>query len=222
MKVHIAADMEGISGIVNAFQTGVREGNRAEYERGRKLLTQDVNAAVEGASLAGADEIIVLDHHSSGYNFIAEDLHPKGSCITGAPRPCWIPMLDESFDAFVLVGYHAMWGTYPAVLEHTQSSTSWRNYYINGEKYGEIGQAAAIAGHFGVPVIFQSGDRASCEEAKGLLGEIETAGVKEAITRTCARILPPGTARKLIAEKAWKLTADRSVVKTAKTALDII
>ncbi len=260
MKIYIAADMEGISGIVNSFQTGVREGKSAEYERGRKLLTEDVNAAVEGASLAGANEIIVLDHHSSGYNFIVEDLHPKGSYITGAPRPCWIPMLDESFDAFLLIGYHAMAGTSPAVLEHTQSSIAWRNYYINGEKFGEIGQAAVIAGHYEVPVIFHSGDRASCEEAKALIGDIETAEVKKAISRTSARILAPVKARELITEKVkkaverasefkpfkikfpaeikietqktdtaeaylksgWKLTGDRTVVKTAETALDII
>ncbi len=260
MKVYMAADMEGISGIVNPLQTGVREGKSAEYESGRRLLTEDVNSAVEGAVLAGADEIVVLDHHGSGFNFIAEDLHPKGAYITGAPRPCWIPTLDESFDAFLLIGYHAMAGTSPAILEHTQSSVSWRNFFINGEKYGEIGQAAIIAGHYGVPVIFQSGDRASCEEAKALLGDMETAEVKEALSRTSAIILPPEKARELITEKVkkalermhefkplkvkfpaeikietqktdtaeaylkqgWKLTGDRTVVKTAETALEII
>lgn len=204
MKIYIAVDMEGISGIVNSLQTGVREGKSAGYERGRKLLTEDVNAAVEGASAGGAKEITVLDHHASGFNLIAGDLTPGAEYITGNPRPTWMPMLDKTFDAVFLVGYHAMAGTSPAILEHTQSSVNWRNFYINGEKYGEIGQAAAIAGHYSVPVVFQSGDRASCEESKALLGNIETAVVKEALSRTCAKILSPARARELIKEKAEK------------------
>ncbi len=260
MKIYIAADMEGISGIVNSLQTGVREGKSCEYERGRKLLTEDVNAAVEGAAAGGAGEIIAVDHHSSGFNFIAADLSPGAEYVTGKPRPSWLPLLDETFDAVFLIGYHAMAGTRPAVLEHTQSSASWRNFYINGRKFGEIGQAAAIAGHFNVPVVFQSGDKASCEEAREFLGHIETAAVKEALTRTCAKILPPERARQLIREKAekavkrakeikplrlefpaeikiefqrtdgfelylkqgWKPAGDRTVVKTAQSALEII
>lgn len=252
--------MEGISGIVNSSQTGIREGKPAEYERGRKLLTEDVNSAVEGAADGGADEIIVIDHHGGGFNFIIEDLSPKAEYITGVPRPSWLPLLDESSDALLLVGFHAMAGTCPGVLEHTQSSAAWRNFYINGEKFGEIGQAAVIAGHFNVPVAFNSGDRASCEEAESLLGDIETAVVKEAVTRTCAKILAPEKARKLIREKAaravrkakglkpfkmdfpaeikietqktdtfesflnqgWEAAGDRTVAKTAASALDII
>ncbi len=216
MKIYMAADMEGVSGIINSLQTGVSDGRHVEYERGRLLLTEDVNAAVTGALEGGAKKITVLDHHSGGFNFIAEKLHPGAEYITGSPRPSWLPFLDETFDAVFLIGYHAMAGTKPAVLEHTQSSASWKNYYINGIRFGEIGQAAAMAGHFNVPVVFLSGDRASCEEARELLGDIETAAVKEAITRTCAKILPPERGRCLIREKAAEAVKKAREIKPLK------
>jgi len=194
-------DLEGISGVLTWEQTG-RDKKDAEYEKARHLLTQDVNAAIEGALSAGANEVLVTDGHGGGYNFILEELHPEAEYITGPGRvhPC--SGLDESFDGVMLIGYHAMAGTKCAILDHTQSSKTWFNYYLNGIKTGEIGQGAVIAGHFNVPVIFVSGDKAACREAKKFLGDVETAAVKEAFSRTSARILPPVKARQLIKEGA--------------------
>ncbi|MCX5642119.1 MAG: M55 family metallopeptidase [Candidatus Omnitrophica bacterium] len=197
MKVYISTDMEGVSGVVTFQQTG-RDEKGEEYEKARHLLTADVNAAVEGALSAGAREIVVMDGHGGGHHFIIEELHPAGRYIIGPVRIQAIPKLDKSFDAMLLVGYHAMAGTRGAILDHTQSSTTWYNYFLNGIKMGEIGQEAVIAGHYGIPVVFVSGDKAACEEAQDLLGNIEVASVKEGLTRTCAEILPPVKARELI------------------------
>ncbi|MFH0796168.1 MAG: M55 family metallopeptidase [Candidatus Omnitrophota bacterium] len=260
MKVYISTDMEGISGVVTWQQTGRDEGGPEEYEKARHLLTFDVNAAVEGALAAGAKEIVVMDGHSSGYNFIIEELHPGAQYITGPVRTQILPGLDETFTAMLLVGFHAMAGARNAVLDHTQSSTTWYNYYLNNIKMGEIGQEAVIGGHFGVPVVFVSGDRATCEEARELLGDIEVSIVKEGLTRNCAKILPPVKAREAIASgvskalkrvsefkpyvikppievrletqntdvadgyqrAGWKRSDSRTVVKIAKSALEIL
>ena len=203
MKIYVSTDLEGISGVVTWEQTG-REGRNPEYEKARHLLTQDVNAAVEGAIAGGAEEVVVMDGHGGGFNFIPEELDPRASYITGPVRVDICPGLDKSFDAAFLVGYHSMAGTKGGILDHTQSSTTWFNYYINGIKMGEIGQGAVIAGHFKVPVIFVSGDRAACKEAKALLGNVETVAVKEGFTRNCAKILPPARSRELIKEGAGR------------------
>jgi len=197
MKIYISTDLEGISGIVSWEQTG-RDGKNSEYENARKFLMADINAAVEGALDAGAKDIVVMDGHGSGYNFLFELFHPQATYITGSVRTTWYPGLDNSFDAVLLVGYHAMAGAKNAVLDHTQSSTTWYNYYVNGIKMGEIGQSALVAGYYGIPVIFVSGDRAACEEAKQLLGNIEVAVVKEGLTRNCAKLLPLEKTKEII------------------------
>jgi len=197
MKIYISTDLEGISGIVTWEQTG-RDERGQEYERARHLLTQEVNAAVEGAISGGAEEIVVMDGHGGGFNFIVEELDPRAYYITGPLRTSIYHGLDESFDGIFLLGFHAMAGTEGAILDHTQSSTTWANYYVNGVKMGEIGQAALIAGHFNVPVIFISGDKSACEEGKSFFKDVETVAVKEGFTRNCGKILSPIKSRELI------------------------
>ena len=60
MKILIAADMEGITGVVDSNQTNP---SHAEYNRFRGLMTGDVNAAVRGAFDGGAGEVVVADSH---------------------------------------------------------------------------------------------------------------------------------------------------------------
>lgn len=199
MKIYIVTDLEGISGVVTFADTG-RDTNMSgpRYEAARLLLTEDVNAAVQGAIDGGATDIIVNDGHGSGSNFVMEALHPGAKYFTGSGRASILDGLDKSTDAVMLVGFHAMSGTRKAVLDHTQSSKTWRRYYINGIEMGEIGQMAVIAGYFNVPVICVTGDLAATIEAKNLLGNIETAAVKEGRSRQSAICLAPIKARKLI------------------------
>jgi D-amino peptidase len=197
MKIYISTDLEGISGVVDWKQTG-RDERGADYAQACHLLTADVNAAVEGALAAGVEEIVVLDGHGGGRNFIYSELRAGARYITGAGRVSVFPGLDNSFDALLLVGYHAMAGTRGAVMDHTMSSLTWYNYYLNGTCLGEIGISAVIAGHFGVPVAFVSGDTAACTEAAALLGDIETAAVKHGLWRTSAELLPLSEAHALL------------------------
>lgn len=195
-KIYIITDMEGISGVVMHEQ--LTRGT-PEYEEARHLLAADVNAAVAGAVEAGCTEIVVNDSHSSEFNFLLEEMDPRADYITGSHRRDRLFGLDGSYDAVLLVGYHARAGAQNAVCDHTQSWDDWARFTVNGMELGEIGQEAAIAGNFGVPVAFVSGDRAAVDEARELLGdELEVVSVKEGHTRTSARCIHPVRARDMI------------------------
>jgi len=207
MKVYIETDMEGVSGIRSR---AIWDQPGPEYEHARRLLTQDVNASVQGALDAGATEVVVDDGHNGGHNFITEELHEQAIVENCRSTKNVFPGLDESFDAVFAVGYHAMAGTINAFLDHTQSS-SWFNYYVNGRKMGELGQTAIIVGHFKVPVVLVTGDEAVTQEAHALLGDIETVAVKRGLGRFHARCMHPKKARALIgqaAERAVKRCKD--------------
>lgn len=197
MKIYIVTDLEGISGVCLFEQT--RDRDPALYEEARRLLMGEVNAAVQGCIDGGANEVVVLDGHGGGFNFIPEEMHPRADFITGPQRPQPLVGLDETFDAVLCVGFHAKMGTENGILHHTQSSRRESRYWYNGIEMGEIGQVAIIAGHYNVPVVMVTGDRAACDEARELLGEsIITVAVKEGYSRHCARMIPPKRARELI------------------------
>lgn len=201
MKVYISTDLEGISGITVWEQT--RDRTTPLYEDARRLLTREINAAVEGCLAGGAAHVVVLDGHGGGFNVVPEELHPAATCVTGPGRPASHCGLDESFHAAILLGYHAMAGTPRAVLAHTQSSKSGNRYWYNGRESGEIAQSAIVCGHVGVPVVMVTGDEATCAEAREFLGHaIVTVAVKKGLGITCCEMIPPARARDLIREAA--------------------
>jgi D-amino peptidase len=217
MKIYIMTDMEGASGIRRQEEcvTGT-----APFEAARKYLIGDVNAAIAGCFDGGATAVCVSDGHGGGACLDIEKMDPRAVYETecGSWKP--LPGLDGSFAGLMAVGTHAMAGTMGAFLDHTQSSANWHNYLINGERYGEIGQWAAVAGDWGVPLLFVSGDRAACEEVRRQFPGAGTVAVKEAITRNLARLtLSPELAHRAIRDgaraamalaktlKPWKLQA---------------
>ncbi|GAB4455599.1 MAG: M55 family metallopeptidase [Anaerolineales bacterium] len=200
MKILIAADMEGITGVTTWEQ--VTPGH-AEYARFRRLMTQDVNAAIRGAMEAGADEVIVADGHWNGSNILIEELDPRARLNSGSPSPfSMMQGIDETVDAVFFVGYHARNGSPNAVLDHTWSSKTVANVWLNDILTGEYGLNAAVAGHFGAPVILVTGDQTACSQVVELLGDMETAVVKQATGRFAAECLPPAVTQELIAEAA--------------------
>ena len=84
MKILVAADMEGISGVTTWDQVTA---GHFEYTRFRRIMTEDVNAAVRGSFEAGAQEVFVTDGHASGSNILIEELDPRASLNTGSPSP---------------------------------------------------------------------------------------------------------------------------------------
>jgi D-amino peptidase len=200
MKVLVAADMEGVSGVVDWDHVNPDHGEHARF---RKLMTAEVNAAIRGAYDGGAEEVIVADGHAHGRNILIEDIDPRARPHTGSPSPLgMVAGVEDGVDGAILIGYHARAGTEMAILDHTWSSQRVANLWLNGELIGETGLNAALCGHFGAPVLMVSGDQAVCQEARDLLDEIETVAVKEATSRTAARCLPPAVAEERIYEAA--------------------
>jgi D-amino peptidase len=196
MKILIAADMEGISGVVHWDQVNSQH---PEYARFRRLMTGDVNAAIRGAFEGGASEVLVSDGHGDGRNILIEELDPRARLNSGTPSPfSMIQGIDSGVTGVMFVGYHARIGTQKAILEHTWSDARVANLYIQGKLYGEIGLNAAVCGHFDVPVIFISGDQAACAEAEALIPAIETVIVKKASGRMAAELLPPIISQEMI------------------------
>jgi D-amino peptidase len=199
VRIFIFSDIEGISGIYTKDQV-LKDGRY--YNEGRELMTAEINACAEGCKAAGADSVIVRDGHGSGGNVILEKLSPAvDEIICGDSGGERFPGLDEC-DGLILLGYHAMAGTTAAVLEHSMSSVQIQNYWINGEKAGEIGIDAGISGEHGVPVIMVSGDDKACAEANALLPWAETAQVKRGLSSFGAVMLPPQKGRELVYETA--------------------
>jgi D-amino peptidase len=200
VKILIAADMEGITGVVHWDHVAPAHG---EYPRFRRLMTGDVNAAARGAFEAGAEEVIVSDGHDNGRNLLIEELDPRVRLNTGEPSPFdMVQGVDSGVSAAMLIGYHARAGAQQAILDHTWSSTCVANLWLNGRVMGEIGLNAAVCGYFDVPVIMISGDQTACAEARELLGQVETAVVKQASGRMAAECLSPEVAQQLIYEAA--------------------
>jgi D-amino peptidase len=196
MKILIATDMEGITGVTTWDQ--VTPGH-AEYARFRKQMTEDVNAAIRGAFDGGAQEVVVADGHWNGSNILIEELDPRARLNTGSPSPfSMMQGIDESINGVIFVGYHARNGSPNAILDHTWSSRTVANVWLNDILTGEYGLNAAVAGHFGVPVIMVSGDQTACAQVTELLGDVETAVVKQASGRFAAECLAPEVTREII------------------------
>lgn len=183
MHIHIITDLEGISGIGNIDQINQESEN---YRYTLERLMSDVNAAINGAFLGGADSVSVTDGHMRGKNFIDELLDKRALKINLIDF--YNRGMHKTTDAFMFVGTHAMPGTLNGFLDHCQSSTSWYNYYINGMRCGEMAQGGAFCGAYGIPVVMASGDEAACEEAKNLFGDIAVAPVKKGIGRNKASL----------------------------------
>jgi D-amino peptidase len=169
VNVYILTDMEGVSLVTEWEQ--VQQGHPF-YPKYQQVLTDEVNAAVEGALAAGAERIVINDGHGSkDYNLLWDRLNRKAEIERPDSATNILPSLQKDFAAMILIGYHSMEGTPDAVLAHTQSHTNIRYYEVNGQRFGEIAQMSLIAGHFGVPVAYMSGDRAAVAEARSFLGD---------------------------------------------------
>jgi len=214
MKLFISCDMEGISGVTGSDDV---EPGKEAYTRFRKIMTGDVNAAIEGAMLAGVDEVLVNDSHDGMRNILIEELNPKAQLISGYTKPLSMMQgIDSSFDLAMFVGYHAMAGTAGAVMNHTFYGRMMDDVWINDKLVSEGGVNAGIAGYFGVPVGAVTGDDKITKELSTLLVGIETAVVKEGIDRFVAKCLPLQESRQRIRHAAQRAVERINELKPLK------
>lgn len=200
VKIYIHTDLEGISGI-DSIELLDRQS--PDYKYSVKRLMTDVNAAIDGAFAGGATHVTVLDSHGGGKNFDLSMLDPRAEADPKENKKWW-GKLDQSYAGTFFIGAHAMAGTMNAFLDHTQSSISWYNYWVNGRRMGELAQWAMVAAHFGVPMLMMSGDLAACVEAQQFFNPVECAVVKRGIGRNKAELVDPDEAVAGIREAARK------------------
>jgi len=219
MNVYIEVDMEGM-GIT--AQKMVRPDHTQWVQRGRKMATDEVNAAIKGALAAGAERVWVKDGHAGGGNLLIEDIDKAAELITKSTGTAHLrPGLDRSFDAVFLIGFHARAGTIGAHFDHTISTASIHGIRLNDQPVGEIGLSAAYAGFLEVPVVLVTGDKAAAREAVELLGDIETVVVKEAYGRVSARVLSPEIVLPRIREAAERALAEQREAWRLDTPLKV-
>ena len=199
LKVYISADMEGLVGTVTSDQLGP---SGFEYQFFREIMTAEVNTAIAAARAAGATQFLVSDSHGNGENLLMDRLPQDIQLVRSWPRPLMMMEgIDETFDAAILIGYHASTTNPRGVRAHTMSSANLAALKLNGVEMPEAGVSAAIAGMYGVPVIMLSGDDAIVEEATALLGDLEGAVVKWSLGFHSARTIMPEAANTIIHDK---------------------
>ena len=188
--------MEGVGGVVTNEQLGP---TGFEYGRARQFMTDEALAAIQGARDAGATEIVVSDSHGNGQNLLIDLFPADVTVIRSWPRPLMMMEgIDSTFSAAVFIGYHAGTSNVSGVRAHTMSSATLTSVRLNGVEVPEGGLNAAIAGHFGVPVVAISGDDAAVSEVSKFTGAVPGAVVKRAISFHSAATMTPKAAQDLI------------------------
>lgn len=219
VKVFISADMEGLAGVVTGEQLGP---SGFEYGKFREVMTNEVLAAIRGARAGGATEILVADSHGNGQNILVDALPKDVQLVRSWPRPLgMMGGLDDSFDAAIFVGFHSSTSNPKGVRAHTFSSATLTEVRLNGRPVSEAAFNAALAGHFGVPVVMVSGDDAIVEEAKQTIGDLEGVVVKEAISFHAAKTLTPEAAQEKIEAAAKRAVERRAAIAPMRLSGDV-
>ena len=199
-KIFISVDMEGISGVVQPAQLGP---DGFEYQRAREWMTGEVNAAIAGVRETGPAEIVICDSHGNGQSPLIDKVPEDVRIVRGFPRPLEMMQgLDETFTAAMFIGYHASEWTPGAVRGHTISSARLLGVRLNGAEVSEGIYNAALAGHFGVPVAFVSGDRLAVTQVQQVAASAEGAIVKEPYGYHSANTVTPARGQAMIREGA--------------------
>ncbi len=211
MRVYISVDMEGVAGIVHVDQTRV---SGQDFMIGRRLMTDEANAAALGAFDAGAKDVLINDSHGDMRNLLFDRLDPRVQVISGSLKPfSMMAGADLKHDAALFIGYHAGMGARAAILDHTYSGASVSEIALNGRVLNEAGLNALVCGQFGTPVVLVAGDDACCTEAAEQLGKVETVITKWTYTRTSARSLHPEQSCRRIRDAAKRAVKGRARFK---------
>ncbi|HEY3530509.1 MAG TPA: M55 family metallopeptidase [Nocardioides sp.] len=207
MKVYISVDLEGVAGIAD-WEQCVARGD--DYALGRDLALGEVNASIDGAIEAGAEQILVNDSHSFMRNLPPGELAGHASYLSGRFKPLYMMEgLDASFDVALFLGYHAAMPT-PGILSHTYNPRAIANVTLNGTVTGEAGINALVAMHHSVPIEVITGDQYVGPEAAPFCPGINAIEVKTSISRYAAEHLHPHIAQQRIREGVYQALSEPS------------
>ncbi|MGM8213821.1 M55 family metallopeptidase [Virgibacillus sp. W0430] len=209
MKLYTSVDMEGVTGIPDMTFVDYSLHN---YDRARKIMTDEVNTVIATALENGCTEIVVNDSHSKMNNILVDHIHEGAQLITGNVKPLsMVQGIDDTYSGAMFIGYHARAGQF-GVMSHSMIHAV-RNFYINDHPIGEMGINAYVLGYYGIPLLLVTGDDQAAREAEALIPNITTATVKQTISRSCVKSLTPKKAHALIARKVIEAIENKHNIK---------
>ena len=209
MKLYLSVDMEGITGLPDYTYV---DSSKHNYERARKIMTDETNYVIDAAFNFGCKEVLVNDSHSKMNNILIDQLHPDAILITGEVKALSMMQgIDSTYGGAMFIGYHARAGQF-GVMSHAMIHAV-RNFFVNDEPMGEMGLNALVAGHFNVPILLVAGDDRAAKEAEELIPNVTTVAVKETISRSAVKSLTPKKAGELLTEKVQLALDNRHHVK---------
>jgi len=210
----ISFDIEGISGI-SSWNEVVK--NALSLQDYRKIATEEVNAAIRGIKKnhTNIGEILVCDSHARGENLVISDLESGAVIIKGSPRRFYmVEGINRKFNILFCLGYHSMAGSQRGGMDHSYSSSVIYNIKINGQYVGETEINAAVAGYYGVPLGFVSGDDVLAKEVQRFFGKkVEVVITKYGISRFSAKCRLPSDVYSEIEIKAARAVSKCSTLK---------
>jgi D-amino peptidase len=204
LNVLIAADMEGIAGIEDYGEC--LPSHPAGYARGRRLMTDEVLAAVEALRAGGAERISVGDWHMVGTNIERErmpagvEVGPIADLALNETEPSFAKAAGGArLDAVVLIGHHAKTPSPRGFSSHT---FIWEmEVELDGDSLSETQVFAQGLAAEETPILAAAGDRWLLDELHdGELGGARLVATKEGRGRAAADSLAPGEARAKLAE----------------------
>ena len=184
MRILISADMEGATGVT--WPADVEPGTE-QWQRCRRMLTCDVNAAVAGCYDGGATAVLVNEAHATMRNLLLEELDQRAVMLTGRHKD--LSMLEgiqhDDVDGVAFVGYHAAAGA-EGVLAHTYLPNSITAIRVNGQLASEGLLNSYVAAEYGVPIVLVTGDDRTCADAQGYGPDVPAVAVKDCVSRYAA------------------------------------
>ena len=220
LRVLVYHDMEGLSG-QDDWRT-FDFGHPSFYQNGRRLLTDDVNAVIDGLFAGGADIVHVVDAHGSGNpepDIILDELDSRAEMIfRDTPFRPYVDLTEEgAYDAVAVVGMHAKTGA-GGFASHTY--TLGMDIIMNDMSITETELIGYSWGRVSVPVIFASGDdklKANLETMPWL----EYVEVKQATSASTAELRPAQEVHAEMRAAAQRALENRDQARTMKLSIPI-
>jgi D-amino peptidase len=215
MRVLVSVDMEGAAGVVDGEDVSP---GTVEYERNRRLLTEEANAAVRGVhAFDPGAEVLVTEAHGPFRNLVPEMLDRRAELLRGKPKPDgMLAGISGGADAALFIGYHGKAGTARSVLAHTINGGVIADVRCDGRSFGELGLNATFAAHAGVPPVLVAGDDTVAAEAADVAPGMHAVVVKRALGGRAAALLHPEEARERIEREVPRALADRESVRAPR------